>query len=143
MRKDRFVTDPQTSARMRRVGQKATGAESQVRAAVSALGLRYRTNVPDLPGRPDLANKTQKWAVFVHGCFWHDHHGCRFATKPVRNEGLWKEKLRRNRERDEQNVLGLTDLGFIVVVVWECEIRDDTALQRKLLQLRDRVLRAT
>lgn len=133
-----FVTDPQTTARMRRVGQKATRAETRVRAAAFSLGLRYRTNVRDLPGRPDLANKSRKWAIFVHGCFWHDHQGCRYATKPARNEHLWKQKLHRNRERDEENVAQLIKAGYLVLVVWECEIRDGAAVRRKLSRLCDR-----
>jgi DNA mismatch endonuclease Vsr len=84
----------------------------------------YRLNVRSLPGSPDFANKRRKWAIFVHGCFWHQHTGCRRATVPKTNAEFWLEKFRRNRERDATAIHALRRLGFRVGVIWECEIRD-------------------
>lgn len=75
-----------------------------------------------LPGTPDLVNRRRGWAVFVHGCYWHGHLGCKRATVPKRNAEFWTEKIAANRRRDEAKIAALRALGFEVFVVWECEI---------------------
>src|ERR1700682_1666995 len=90
-RKRQPVTRSQMTGRLR--SQKPR-PEILTRAAVHALGIRFRNHVSSLPGKPDLANKTRKWAIFVHGCFWHSHRGCKLASDPKSNKGYWGEKLR-------------------------------------------------
>jgi DNA mismatch endonuclease (patch repair protein) len=114
---------------MGRIRSKNTLPEVRTRSAVHALGLRFRVHVADLPGKPDLANKTRRWAIFVHGCFWHSHEGCQLASKPRSNTGYWSEKLARNRERDIVHQQALSDLGYDVLTIWECEARDDPRLR--------------
>lgn len=120
------------SQMMARIRSKNTRPEVLTRSAVQALGLRFRNHVDDLPGKPDLANKTRKWAIFVHGCFWHSHAGCRLASSPKSNIGYWGEKLARNRARDAEKVAALQARGFRVLIVWECDVRDGARLQRQL-----------
>jgi DNA mismatch endonuclease (patch repair protein) len=119
---------------MGRIRSKDTMPEIRTRAAVHALGLRYRIHVSDLPGKPDLANKSKRWAIFVHGCFWHAHDGCRLASSPRSNTTYWAEKLARNRARDAANGAALREVGFKVLTVWECEARSDGRLGYVLSQ---------
>jgi DNA mismatch endonuclease (patch repair protein) len=114
---------------MGRIRSKNTLPEVRTRSAVHALGVRFRIHVADLPGKPDLANKTRRWAIFVHGCFWHSHEGCQLASKPRSNKGYWSEKLVRNRDRDALHLQALRDLGYQVLTVWECETRDEAKLR--------------
>jgi DNA mismatch endonuclease (patch repair protein) len=106
---------------MGRVRQKGTRAELAVAASLTALGLRYRKNVRALPGSPDFANRSRRWAVFVNGCFWHRHTGCRRATTPTANHAFWLEKFAANRTRDAKAIQALRAKGFKVVIVWECQ----------------------
>ena len=117
---------------MARIRSKNTRPEVLTRSAVQALGLRFRNHVDDLPGKPDLANKARKWAIFVHGCFWHSHTGCRLASSPKSNTGYWAEKLARNEARDAEKIAALEAQGYRVLVVWECDVRDGVRLQRAL-----------
>lgn len=126
----RRLRDPLTRSQMMgRIRSKNTLPEVRARSAVHALGLRFRVHVADLPGVPDLANKTRRWAIFVHGCFWHSHDGCRLASKPRSNTGYWSEKLTRNRERDALHQKALRDLSYEVFTIWECETRDEDRLR--------------
>jgi DNA mismatch endonuclease Vsr len=109
-------------ARLARQRQKDTRPELRVGAILRALGVAYRKNVRGLPGSPDFANRHGGWAIFVQGCFWHAHRGCRKATKPKTNTPFWAEKFARNRSRDANAVVALRKLGFRVLLVWECEI---------------------
>jgi DNA mismatch endonuclease (patch repair protein) len=117
---------------MGRIRSKNTLPEVRTRLAVHALGLRFRVHVADLPGKPDLANKTRRWAIFVHGCFWHSHASCRLASSPKSNTDYWTEKLARNKRRDADKIPALQALGFRVLVVWECEVRNDARLKEAL-----------
>lgn len=87
-------------------------------------GLRYRLHVKTLPGKPDIVLPKYKTVVFVHGCFWHQHHGCKFATMPGSRENFWSNKLAQNVVRDQYQVNALKELGWRVFVVWECELHD-------------------
>jgi DNA mismatch endonuclease, patch repair protein len=120
------------SQMMARIRSRDTKPEILTRAAVHALGMRFRKHVASLPGNPDLANKRRKWAIFVHGCFWHSHHGCKLASDPKSNREYWIEKLNRNRMRDANKIAALRANGFDMLVVWECEVRDGAKLQRAL-----------
>ncbi|OWK33653.1 very short patch repair endonuclease [Sphingomonas dokdonensis] len=115
------ITDPETSARMAGIRQAGTRIEQLVGEALHAARHRYRKNVKSLPGSPDFANKARRWAVFVNGCYWHHHTGCKKATVPKRNTGFWTDKFRANRARDARAIRALRRQGYKVVVVWECE----------------------
>jgi DNA mismatch endonuclease (patch repair protein) len=106
--------------------------ELRVQAACRSLGYRFRRNVDSLPGRPDLANSTRRFAVLVHGCFWHRHPGCTRATTPKHNAAFWRDKFEANMRRDKRNVIALKRLGFRVVVIWECQTRDPGSLRTLL-----------
>lgn len=120
------------AARMKRQRLHGTKPELRVRRLLHQLGFRYRTKNRDLPGSPDLANRKRRWAVFVHGCYWHHHEGCPRATIPKANSEFWMEKFRRNRERDRTKEAALEALGYHVVVVWECELREEAPLVSRL-----------
>lgn len=124
-----LVLDKATSARLGRIRQADTSPERAVRSALHSAGLRFRKSNRDLPGSPDIANRRARWAVFVHGCFWHQHKGCPRATSPKRNAAFWLEKFRANRERDRRVQRALRGMGYVVATFWECEA-DDTALLR-------------
>lgn len=128
-------SDQRTSERMAAVARRDTPAELAARRALTALGLRYRLHDRGLPGSPDIANRACRWAVFVHGCFWHSHQDCRRARLPSRNRAFWKAKLERNRERDRVACRTLRDLGFDVLILWECETRREATLRHRVSQL--------
>jgi DNA mismatch endonuclease (patch repair protein) len=119
---------------MRRVRQKGTAAEAAVGRALRALGFAYRKNVRALTGSPDFANRRRRWAVFVQGCFWHRHTGCRRATTPKANQDFWLEKFTRNRARDAAAVRALRRMGFRVVLVWECRVEVAAPRLSKVLE---------
>jgi DNA mismatch endonuclease, patch repair protein len=120
------------SEMMGRIRSKDTKPEVKTRSAVHALGRRFRIHVADLPGKPDLANKARRWAIFVHGCFWHSHESCQLASKPWSNTGYWTDKLARNQARDAVHEQALRKLGFDVFTVWECDTRNDWRLREVL-----------
>lgn len=107
---------------MGRVRQKGTAPELEVSRVLRQIGAGYRKNVRALPGSPDFANKTRRWAVFVHGCFWHRHRGCFRATTPKANREFWLEKFTRNRKRDADSIRALRRAGYKVVLIWECQV---------------------
>jgi DNA mismatch endonuclease (patch repair protein) len=123
---------------MSRIRAKDTAPETAVRSAVHALGHRFRKNVTSLPGKPDIANRSKRWAIFVHGCFWHGHDNCQLASRPKTNRGYWGPKLQRNKTRDAQRIAALERGGFRVLVLWECDVRvgkTGKVLERFFLQL--------
>lgn len=113
--------DPATSARMAGIRQRGTAIETAVGTILRDLGHHYRTNVKGLPGSPDFANRSRRWAVFVNGCFWHAHTACRKATTPKSNTEFWLEKFRDNRCRDARAIRSLRKQGYKVILVWGCE----------------------
>lgn len=120
---------------MRSVKQKNTGAEMVVRRISHAMGGRYRLHHKDLPGRPDLVFPGRRLCIFVHGCFWHRHTGCRLASTPGSNVEFWKDKFARNLERDERKEAELRSAGWNVETVWECETRSPETLEARLRAL--------
>jgi DNA mismatch endonuclease, patch repair protein len=126
-------TTPARSRLMGKIRQSGTRPELAVRAICTSIGLRYRTSNRDLPGSPDLANRTRRFAIFVHGCFWHRHPGCRRTTTPKANRSFWLRKFRQNVARDRKAVSDLIALGFSVVTIWECETKETSALKHRLL----------
>ena len=138
-----IVSEAKRSEMMRAVGQQRTGPERIMRAILRDLGVHYRLNHPGLPGRPDFANRTRGWAIFVHGCFWHGHRNCR-KTKggrsgrvPVTNSRFWSEKIEANRERDRRKERQLRDLNLRVLTVWECELQQPSKVRHRLMSLLD------
>lgn len=121
-----------TSERMHRVRQRDTTPELAVRRILRQLGRRYRVCSAGLPGRPDISNQRHRWAIFVHGCFWHSHHGCRLAKIPTTNPEFWRVKFDANQRRDAVNADSLRALGFRVLVVWQCDLRDPQRLEASL-----------
>ena len=129
------VFDKTTRSRvMSAVGSKNTWPELFVRNVLHDLGYRYRLHVKDLPGNPDIANKTRKKAIFVNGCFWHGHLDCTRAKLPATNTAFWESKIDNNRSRDRKNIRSLEQDGFGVLVVWQCELKDDVILASRLLK---------
>ncbi len=127
-----YVTDEPTSRRMSAVHTRNTTPEKIVRTLLTRLGFRYRLCRHDLPGRPDVVFPGRKKLIFVHGCFWHRHKGCARTTTPRRNASLWHDKFTRTVRRDAKNRRELAALGWDVLVVWECETANGTALTDKL-----------
>ncbi len=117
------VTPEKRSEIMRAVRGKNTGPEMIVRSAAHRLGLRFRLHDPRLPGRPDMVMPKWKTVIFINGCYWHRHRGCRKATTPKSNTGFWEAKFASNQARDRRNYKKLATLGWRVLVIWQCEVR--------------------
>ena len=128
--------DAARAALMGRVRQRDTRPEQAVALALRSLGIAYRKNVRSLPGSPDFANKSRKWAVFVHGCFWHCHTGCRRATTPKANRDFWLAKFAANRSRDARVIRTLRAMGFRVAIIWECTVTDAERRLSEMLETR-------
>lgn len=122
------------SQMMARVGGRNTRPELMVRSALHRAGYRFRLWRRDLPGRPDIVLPRHKTVIFVHGCFWHQHEGCRRSTTPKTNVAFWIEKLARNKARDASAVEQLGAAGWKIIVVWECELRE-SGWEARLMQL--------
>lgn len=114
---------------MQAVKSKGSAAEMKVRKLCHRLGYRFRLHRKDLPGTPDLVFPKRKLCIFVHGCFWHQHPGCKKATIPQTNTAFWKTKLEKNVVRDKEVVEKLKEMGWNVAVIWECETKDAEKLQ--------------
>jgi DNA mismatch endonuclease (patch repair protein) len=106
---------------MSRIRSRDTGPELLVRSALHRAGYRFRLHSKVLPGRPDIVLPKYHTVVFVHGCFWHRHKGCRFAYTPKSRVAFWNDKFRSNIERDRRNSKALRKLGWRVLIVWECQ----------------------
>lgn len=110
---------------------KNTKPELLLRSSLHALGYRFRVHGKGLPGTPDIVFPKKRKVLWLHGCFWHAHPGCRFATTPKTRAEYWLPKLARNRERDDVHTAKLAEMGWESLVVWECELRDMTAVRDK------------
>ena len=117
---------------MAAVGSKNTKPERVVRSMLHAEGYRYRLHRSDLPGRPDIAFPSRSSVIEVRGCFWHSHEGCRRATVPATRRDFWAAKLSRNKVRDQANEAALKDLGWRVLIVWECELKDPEGVMTRI-----------
>ena len=126
------LTRSERRERMRRILSKDTAPEMVVRHVVYSLGYRYRLHVTSLPGRPDLVFSSRQRVIFVNGCFWHRHRGCRLARLPKSRLDFWLPKLEANRLRDRRNVAALRARGWRALVLWECQLSDVARLSRRL-----------
>jgi DNA mismatch endonuclease, patch repair protein len=117
---------------MSRVSAKDTRPEMIVRSLLHRMGYRFRLHDAKLPGRPDVVLKRHGVVVFVHGCFWHRHSGCKKATVPARNREFWLQKFGRNMQRDQKNYRLLRDQGWRILVIWECELNDASRLKQRV-----------
>ncbi len=127
---------------MSRVASKHTKPERLVRSLLHRLGYRFTVNGPSnktLPGRPDIVFPARKIVLFVHGCFWHRHPGCKIATTPKSNTDYWQAKFERNIERDRETETTLIETGWQVITVWECELKQLDTLAARLINTLPRV----
>ena len=127
-----IVDSKRRSEIMARIRGRDTAPELAVRRIAHRMGLRFRLHRKDLPGRPDLVFPKHRLVVFVHGCFWHRHEGCRRASTPKSNISFWVEKFAANVDRDARHEAALRALGWRVLVIWQCETGDDATLERRL-----------
>ncbi len=118
------MTPEQRSRCMAAIKGKNTKPEVMVRKFLFSKGLRYRLNNRKLPGSPDVVLKKYKTVIFVDGCFWHGHEGCKYFRLPKSNTSFWEAKITRNIERDRETTQALKDLGWKVIRIWECELRN-------------------
>jgi DNA mismatch endonuclease (patch repair protein) len=129
------VSKEQRSRNMSLIRSTETKPEAFVRSVLHRLGFRFRKNVKTLPGKPDIVLPRYKTVIFVHGCFWHQHPGCRRSTIPKSNIEYWIPKLTRNVERDVQHKKALEDDGWKVFVIWECETKKMEAIIEKVKRI--------
>ena len=117
---------------MSRIRGRDTRPERTVRSVLHRLGFRFRLHRRDLPGVPDIVLTRHRTVIFVHGCFWHRHTGCRFAYTPKSNAEFWLNKLTSNVKRDAVNVRKLRALGWTVLTIWECQVANEQSLEARL-----------
>jgi DNA mismatch endonuclease (patch repair protein) len=130
-----IVTSSTRSRMMAGIRGRDTRPELMVRRYLHAAGLRFRLGGCGLPGRPDIVLPAHRVAVFVHGCFWHRHRGCRFATNPQTRPQFWAQKFDANIRRDSIAVAALEAMGWTPITIWECSTRDEIALDSLFWQI--------
>lgn len=132
------VSPEKRSENMRRIKSKGMKPELVVRQLAHAMGYRYRLHSQKLPGKPDLVFTRRRKIIEVRGCFWHQHRGCVDSHLPKSNAIYWKPKLERNAARDRENLTRLRQLGWDVLVIWECETRDSHSVRSRLREFLER-----
>ena len=133
------LTPKQRSYNMSRIHGKDTTPEELVRKFLFSQGFRYRKNDARLPGKPDIVLPKYKTVIFVNGCFWHKHEGCKYFVWPKNNAVFWKEKITGNVVRDQENYEKLRNLGWRIITIWECELKPhnrESTLNRVQSELR-------
>ena len=128
------ISKKHRSWNMSRIRSKDTNPEKIVRSLLHGMGYRFRLHSKDLPGKPDIVLIKYKAVIEVRGCYWHHHEGCKYAYTPKSNVEFWQGKFKRNIERDQLNEKKLHDLGWKVIVIWECEVKDKIFLMNKIEQ---------
>ena len=123
-------TPEQRSYNMSCIRGKNTKPEELVRRYLFAQGFRYRKNDARLPGKPDIVLPKYKTVIFVNGCFWHKHEGCKYFVWPKNNADFWKNKIESNVTRDDKNYQQLKELGWKVLIIWECELKRSCQAER-------------
>jgi DNA mismatch endonuclease (patch repair protein) len=129
-----IMTPEERSERMSRVRNKNTKPEKRVRSILHGLGYRFRLHNGKLPGKPDIVLHRHHKVILIHGCYWHRHGVCRPLSIPENNPDKWRKKFEENVERDRRNLAQLKELGWNVLVIWECETKDEAKLREKLLR---------
>lgn len=134
------LTPEKRSWNMSRVHNTDTSIEVKVRKYLFSKGFRFRKNVKTLPGKPDIVLPKYKTVIFVHGCFWHRHEGCKDNTTPKTRTEFWEEKFRKNVENDRLHMESLRMNGWNVIIIWECEIEKDfdNTMDRVVRQILER-----
>ena len=125
----------QRSYTMSRIRSKDTSPELRVRSLMHRAGYRYSLHVKTMPGAPDIVMRRYRTVVFVNGCFWHQHQGCRIASKPKTNTDYWQRKFKRTADRDRRTKAELQQDGWTVLVIWECQTRNEESLQDLLAEV--------
>ena len=129
----------QRSFNMSRIKSRDTTPEMIVRRLLFSMGYRYRVNAKKLPGKPDIVFTRKRKAIFVHGCFWHRHSGCRYTTMPKTNTDFWKNKFERTQERDKENCQSLKAISWDYLIIWECAVKEikTSSLEKQLYEFLD------
>lgn len=122
------------SRNMSKIRSKDTKPEIEVRKLLHSMGYRFRVNKKELPGKPDIWLRKYNTAIFVHGCFWHRHEGCKYAYTPKSNVNFWTNKFKNNIQRDKVNIEQLEALGIRVLIIWECEVFSKSDPDHELLK---------
>lgn len=117
------LTPQQRHLCMQHIHSKGTKPEMIVRQYLHAHGFRYRLHHDRLPGHPDIVLRKYRTCIFVNGCFWHGHDGCRYYVIPKTNTEFWQTKIERNRQRDKEDIVKLKEMGWHTVIVWECQLK--------------------
>ena len=125
----------QRSRNMSAIKSKNTKPEIAVRKLLHSMGYRFRLHRKDLPGSPDIVLPKYKTVIFVHGCFWHRHENCKYASTPKTRREFWENKFKSNVKRDKEIQEKIKNLDWRSVVIWECEIKNKISLERKLRNL--------
>lgn len=123
------------SYNMSRIKGKDTKPEMLVRRYLHAHGYRYRLHVKDMPGKPDIVLPRYKTVIFIHGCFWHGHEGCKYASLPKTRAAWWKEKIKKNIGNDKKAVTALQQAGWKIIILWGCELKP-ALLEQTLLAVK-------
>lgn len=131
---DKFSKEKRSDI-MSHVRGKNTKPEEAIRKYLFSKGFRYRKNDKRYPGKPDIVLPKYHTVIFVNGCFWHQHPGCKSATLPETNRDYWKAKLQRNVERDAVQIRQLEEMGWYVIILWECEISSKSKRKERLISL--------
>ena len=126
----------QRSRNMSAIKSKNTKPEIAVRKLLHSMGYRFRLHRKDLPGSPDIVLPKYKTAIFVHGCFWHRHENCKYASTPKTRKEFWESKFKANVKRDQEIQEKIKNIGWQYVVVWECEIKNEK-IKDKLLEIKN------
>ena len=128
------------SYNMSRIRSDNTKPEMLVRRYLFSRGFRYRIHVKGLPGRPDIVLKKYKTVIFINGCFWHAHEGCKNFVWPSSNQDFWKEKINGNVARDKMNYQNLRSKGWNVIICWECQLKNKKVQESSLLSIADAIV---
>jgi DNA mismatch endonuclease (patch repair protein) len=127
------LTPEERSRNMSKIRSGDTRPERQVRSLLHRLGYRFRLHRRDLPGTPDIVLPKYRTVIFVHGCFWHRHPGCKYAYTPKSRISFWQDKFAANIARDEKVRAALAEMGWRAIVVWECELRHSDLVKKRLM----------
>jgi DNA mismatch endonuclease, patch repair protein len=128
------ISKTRRSWNMSQIKNKDTKPELMVRSALHRLGYRFRLHKKELPGKPDIVLQKYKTVIFVHGCFWHQHKGCKYAYQPKTRVKFWKDKLRGNSERDKRTKKSLKKMDWNLRVIWECQTKTPEKLDKYLIK---------